>query len=245
MAGGAAGVAPEARCLDGNLPVTVWGDVWVMDWGEYTKFIVALVVIVNPIGAVPVFLSLTDGASIAEQRSVARTAAVAVVLTLIAATLLGDMLLRFFGISVASFRVGGGILILLMAIAMLHARRSGLHQTREEAEEAEEMETVAVVPLAVPLLAGPGAISTVIVASHRAVGWLDFLLLCAGVVLLGALLWFCMFFATPIGRYLGRTGINIATRIMGLLLIAIAVEFITGGLRELLPGLAGALGGGG
>jgi len=208
-------------------------------WEEYVKYLVALLVIVNPLGAVPVFLGLVEGQSQAEQDRSARVAATAVAITLIAALLGGEAVLRFFGIGLPAFRVGGGIVILLMAVAMLHATPSGLHQTPEEAAEAAEKEAVAVVPLAIPLLAGPGAISTVILAAQGSTGWLYSLVLATGPILLALTLWLCLRFAVPIGRRLGKTGVNIATRLMGLILAAIAVEFIAQGLTQLFPALAG------
>ncbi len=93
------------------------------------------------------------------------------------------------------------------------------------------------VPIAIPLLAGPGAISTAIIASNDSTGWLYTLILCLGAALLAPLLWVCLRFAVPIGRRLGRTGVNIATRLMGLMLVAIAVEFIATGIHQLFPGL--------
>jgi multiple antibiotic resistance protein len=205
---------------------------------ELSKFIVSLLVIANPIGAIPVFLALTEDQTPEQKRHTAKIAPLAVAITLIAAILAGNSLLRFFGIDLSAFRVGGGILILLMAVAMLHAKRSGIHQTSEEADEAEEKDTVAIVPLAIPMLAGPGAISTVILATGKSSGPLYTVSLFAGPIILSLALWLSFRFAAPVGRLLGKTGINIATRLMGLVLAAIAVEFITQGLMEIFPVLA-------
>ena len=150
----------------------------------------------------------------------------------------GERILAFFGISFASFRVGGGILVLLIAISMLHARVSPAKQTEEEAQDAAEMEAVAVVPLGIPLLAGPGAISTIIVYAHRGEAFQHYLFLGPGITLV-AITVFLSFRAAPaIAGYLGKTGINVVTRIMGLIMAAIAVEIMASGLKLLFPGLA-------
>src|ERR1022692_4444796 len=139
----------------------------------YLHIFTALFVIVNPIGAIPLFISYTRGQSTAERRIAARTAAIAVAVVLVISIFVGDYLLQFFGIGIPSFRVGGGILILLMAIAMLNARQGGARYTAEEGREGEEKQNIAIVPLAIPLLAGPGAISTTIIYAHKAHSMLD------------------------------------------------------------------------
>jgi MarC family membrane protein len=134
--------------------------------------------------------------------------------------------------------VGGGILLLLMAIAMLHARHSRIQQAPEETREAEEKESIAIVPLAIPLLAGPGAISTVIIYAHRATTWFETGFLLLATLVVAAAVRLALYLANGIGTALGKTGINIVTRLMGLILAAIAVEFIAAGVSHLLPGLA-------
>ncbi|MBI5042051.1 MAG: NAAT family transporter, partial [Gammaproteobacteria bacterium] len=156
---------------------------------------------------------------------------------LVVALLMGESLLNFFGISLDSFRVAGGILILLMAISMLHGGISPAKQTSEEAQDAEEKDNIAVVPLGMPLLAGPGAISTIIIYSHRGHGLLHLALLLSIALSLALLTWVALRAAPAIAERLGRTGLNIVTRIMGLILAAIGVEFMAGGLKQLLPGL--------
>src|SRR5688572_1536924 len=121
-----------------------------LDWTEYTKILLALLVIVNPVGGVPLFASLTAENSAAEKRNIARTASVTVAIVLIVAAIAGESLLTLFGISIASFKVGGAILILLLAISMMHGEKSGEKQTPEEAQEAAYKERIAVVPLAIP-----------------------------------------------------------------------------------------------
>ena len=199
----------------------------------------AVLVIVNPIGAVPLYVTVSSGQSQLERSRVARLTAFSVAIVLTASCVAGESLLSFFGVSMAAFRVGGGILVMLTAIAMFHARLSWSKATPEETREAEQKSGVAVVPLAIPLLSGPGAISTVIIFANQSSNWSDKGFLIAACVMVSLVVWITFRMAMPIGAWLGKTGINIVTRLMGLLLAAIAVEIIAEGLIELLPGLAG------
>ena len=208
-----------------------------LDWAEYTKFFLALLVIVNPVGAVPLFVSMTDQHTIDEKRRIARTASAAVAVVLVLAAIAGQPLLAFFGITIASFKVGGAILILLLAISMMHATPTGEKQTPEEAREAEDKESIAVVPLAIPLLSGPGAISTTIIYSTGRSSLSHILLIIACCLLVSLATWVALRAATPVSQWLGKTGVNIAIRLMGLLLAAVAVEIFTSGILVLLPGL--------
>ncbi len=208
------------------------------EWAEYAKFFAGLLAIVNPIGAIPVFVSLTTNQTTAERYRTALLAAVSVGAVLLAALFTGEAILGFFGISIASFQVGGGILILLIAVSMMHARVSPAKQTAEEAQDAADKESVAVVPLAIPLLAGPGAVSTIIMYAHRVPTRSHYALLSIEILLIALLVWVVFRLAPRLADMMGRIGINVLTRIMGLILAAIAVEFMAGGLRQLLPGLA-------
>jgi multiple antibiotic resistance protein len=171
------------------------------------------------------------------RRRIAALSAFSVAIVLITSCLFGEFLLHFFGVSMAAFRVGGGILVMLVAVAMFHAQLSWSKATPEETREAEHKEDVAIVPLAIPLLAGPGAISTVIIFANQSSTLVhkgSLSLVCA---LVAVVVWITFRMAIPIGKWLGKTGINVVTRLMGLLLAAIAVEIIVSGLGKLLPGL--------
>lgn len=206
---------------------------------EYLKFFVALLAIVNPVGTLPVFINMTAHQSAAARRKNSVMAAVSMGIILLVVLFSGEAILRFFGISVDSFRVGGGILILLMAISMLNAKMSNVRQTREEELDSVERDNVAVVPLGTPLLAGPGAISTVILYAQRYPTPLHYVYLTAVILLLACLV-ACLFRLAPVITSLfGKTGINIVTRLMGLIMAAMGVEFIASGLRHLFPVLAG------
>jgi multiple antibiotic resistance protein len=207
-------------------------------WSDYMRLVVAMLAIVNPIGAIPVFLALTRGQPDAVRNRAAVTAALTVACALTLSIFAGDWVLRAFGIDVPCFQVGGGILLLLMAVSMFHAQPSRSQHTPEEAREAEERETVGVVPLGTPLLAGPGAISTAIIYAQKASNWVEFAVLVSVCLFVAACAWIALRLASPIARILGQTGINILTRLMGLILAAVAVKFITDGIGHLLLGLA-------
>jgi len=212
-----------------------------MDTGtstEYLKSLAALISIVNPVGAIPVFIKLTESQSVAERHATSLRSAVTTGMVLLVSLALGETLLAFFGITIASFRVGGGILIMLIAFSMLHAQTSQTKHTDEEARDSLERDTVAVIPLGIPLLAGPGAISTIILNAQRYSSLPHYLILSAEIVLVALAVWISLRSAPLIAQLLGRTGINIVTRIMGLIMTAVGVEFIATGLKELFPILA-------
>ncbi len=204
-------------------------------WNEYLKFFAALLAIVNPVGAIPIFINLTAEQGDADRRKTGTMAAVSVAVILAVVLFTGESVLKFFGVTVGSFRVGGGILILLMAISMLHARVSQVKQTEEEVSDFADRETGGVVPLGTPLLAGPGAISTVILYAQRYSSSLHYVILLAGIVALALLTWLCFRMAPVMAKALGKTGINVFTRIMGLFMAAVGVEFIANGLKQLFP----------
>ena len=203
------------------------------------KVFVALIALINPLGVLPMFISLTQDFSAVQKQRAIRTAAFTEVAVISTCALLGEQIIKFFGISTASLQVAGGLLILLMSLSMLNAQPSGAKTTAEERDEAEHKDTIGVVPLGIPLLTGPGAMSTVIVLAGKSHHASDYVALIGSGVVIAALVWLTLQMAQPIARFMGRTGINIATRIMGLLVAAVAVEFIVEGLKTMLPALAG------
>lgn len=208
------------------------------DWKTSAEIATALFVITDPIATIPTFITLTAGQTEAERKRTAGITAITVAIVLVLSVFVGEPLLRIFGISIASFRVGGGIVILLMAISMLNARLSRTLSTPEEVQEGAEKEDPAVVPLGVPLLAGPGAISTIVIYAHQAQDVFDTIFLVVAGLFIGLAVWISLRMADPIRKLLGKTGINIISRLLGLVLAAVAIEFIAGGLVQLLPGLA-------
>ncbi|MFM2044629.1 MAG: MarC integral rane family protein [Pseudomonadota bacterium] len=205
-------------------------------WSEYTRFIIALFAILTPFAAIPIYLSLTEGRSERERASTASSAVVTVAVVMLIAAFLGDLILKVLGTSLDSFRVGGGLVLLLMALSMLNAKVSAVQQTPTEASEAERKTAVGVVPLGIPLMAGPGSISAVIIQMQRGDGWQHAALVIACILFVCLLLWISLRLAVPIGNRLGQTGLNIMNRLFGLLLAAVAVEIIANGLRALFPG---------
>ena len=206
------------------------------DLNEYLRFTVTLAAVVDPFLAVPFFLTFTASRSDDERRRLAQVVALTVFIVLAAAVFIGETLLLFIGASLPAFRVGGGLVLLLMALAMLNAQAGGVRQSQAEARELELGELHGVVPLAIPLLAGPGAISTSIIAAEGGgLAHQGTIVLCIAVVCLVS--WLTLRAAHRIAARMGTTGLNVATRILGLLLAAMAVQTMAVGLRQLFPGL--------
>ncbi len=204
---------------------------------SWIKPFIALLAIVNPLGIIPFFIAFTEHFTPAQkQRTIAVSAFSAFVVIAVSA-LIGTDLLRFFGISLPSFKVGGGLLLLLSAISMLNAAPGALRSVPEEVDEAVASDSVAVVPLTIPLLTGPAAISTVIIYADKSHQLLDHLVLVSYGVVIALVVAACFRAAEPLARVLGKTGINVMTRLMGLLLAALAVEMMSDGLLKLFPGL--------
>ncbi len=204
----------------------------------FLQFFLGLVAAVNPVGIMPVFGSLTGHMTLEEKNKTAATANIAVAIILIIALLAGQMLLDLFSISLDSFRVAGGLLLLSIAFSMMSGKLGEDKQNKQEKSEYISREQIAVVPLAMPLMAGPGAISSTIVYGSRYPNMLDTLGIILTVVAFSFCSWLLFRSAPYIVRLLGQTGINVITRIMGLILGALGIEFIANGLRNLFPGLA-------
>ena len=188
--------------------------------------------IVDPIGVVPVFLALVGGADRQEQRRTAAGATVTatVVLSVFAAS--GTAIFHFFGITIPAFKVAGGILLFSMALEMMRAKTSSVKSTPEETSDAHTKEDLAIVPIGIPLLSGPGAIATVIVWASRAHGVAQMLALYASIGLVALLTLLTLLFAGRVVKLFGKTGINVVSRIMGLILAATAAQFVIDGWRD-------------
>jgi multiple antibiotic resistance protein len=206
------------------------------------KPLITLLAIVNPLAIVPFFIHYTQGFSRDLRRRTVLVASFTAFVVIAASALLGLQILAFFGISLASFQVGGGMLLLTSALNMLNAqpaeaKRDG-GEMAEGAQKAAMGASIAVVPLAIPLLTGPATISTVVIYAEQAQTVLQVALLVGYGVVIALATAVCLSLAEVIARVLGRTGINVMTRLMGLILAALAVEVMALGLTKLFPALA-------
>jgi multiple antibiotic resistance protein len=204
------------------------------------KPLIALLAIVNPIGVIPFFIHFTQGFTPQQRRATARVAAFAAFVVIAGSALAGLNIIRFFGISLASFQVGGGLLLLLSAIQMLNAEpaESRKNDLNEGSDKADAGASIAIVPLTIPLLTGPATISTMIIYADKTHHWWQRAVLVGYGVVIGLAVWVAFSLSGRIAGALGKTGINVMTRLMGLLLAALAVEVMSEGLVQLFPGLA-------
>jgi multiple antibiotic resistance protein len=207
---------------------------------DLLKPLVALLAVVNPVGVLPFFIHFTQAFSREQRRHTIRVSALAAGLVVAISALAGTKIIAFFGISIASFQVGGGTLLLISALQMLNAQpaESKPSDASEGREKAEAGASIAVVPLTIPLLTGPATISTMVIYAERTRHWWEQAVL-VGYGLVVALVTFAVFtLSGRIARLIGRTGINVMTRLMGLILAALAVEIMADGLTQLFPVLA-------
>jgi multiple antibiotic resistance protein len=206
------------------------------------KPLVTLLAIVNPLACVPFFIHYTQNFSKQQRKHTILVASFSAFVVIAVSALLGLEILGFFGISLASFQVGGGLLLMTSALSMLNAQPADSRSNPEELQEAEVKSSIgasiAVVPLTIPLLTGPATMSTVVIYADKAQGYLQILTLVSYGVVIALATAVCFALAQPIARGLGKTGINIMTRLMGLILTALAVELIAEGLHKLFPILA-------
>ncbi len=205
-----------------------------MNFSEFINHFVALLVIANPLSALPAVLRVTRNQTMAEKRHTGRVATVAVGVILLMATWIGRPLLLLLGIGLPSFQVAGGIVVFLMALSMLNAEESPIKQTVDESN-SKQSGSGAIVPLAIPMIAGPGAISTLIVNANQFPGVFNQVLLSFSAILVTLVIGVLLYFSSNLERVLGQTGVNVINRLGGLILVAISVQILANGLIQLFP----------
>ena len=216
---------------------------------QIVQIVLAFLVLINPLSALPLFLELTHTCSRRERRRVAQMTAASVFVTIVIFTFSGNLLLKVLGISTGSFRVGGGILVFLIAMSMMskgdnHAKPDlttpddGSGMPAEKREIRPVLGTIAVVPLAIPMIMGPGGSSTVVIYASSVSSYTGLLLITAAGAVVSLISYLSLLAADRISGLLGDTGLAVLNRIMGILLAAVAVEIIVAGLRSLFPQLA-------
>ncbi len=207
-----------------------------MKFTDFVYYFISLLVICSPFSALPALLTLTHGLSDEEKRRTGMIAGMGVGIILIAMTWIGGPVLDFLGITVPAFQVAGGFVVFMLALSMLNAETSRMKQTTEDQKESKQQRhSIAIVPLAIPIMAGPGAISTVIVSVNDNPGVLNQLLLSLCAILVAFVLGVTLYFSTHFEKMLGYRGINIVNRLAGLILAGMAVQTLAKGIIGLFP----------
>ena len=195
----------------------------------------AIFFVVDPLAVLPIFLAMTANETPVQKRGTALRAAITCGITLTVFAAAGTLIFRFFGITLGAFKIAGGVLLFLVALDMMQARQSRTRTTPEEEKEGIEKADVAIIPLAIPLLSGPGSIATVMVLMSRHTGFLYTLPVFASIFVTAVITWLMLRGAEWIERRLSKTFMNVVMRIMGLILAAISVEFVIAGIKDVLP----------
>jgi multiple antibiotic resistance protein len=209
---------------------------------DILKPLIALLAIVNPIGVIPFYIHFTRGFSREQRRRTIYVAAISAFVVIAVSALAGLRIIEFFGISLASFQVGGGMLLLVSSLQMLNAQpaESRGADLAEGSDKVDTGDSIAIVPLTIPLLTGPATISTMVIYAEKTRHWWQLAILVGYGIVIGLSVWIAFSLSGRIARVLGKTGINVMTRLMGLILAALAVEVMSDGLVKLFPGLLGA-----
>ncbi len=194
----------------------------------------AVFFVVDPIAVLPIYLAMTANESAEQKRATAARAAITCCLTLSIFAIAGGLIFRFFGISLGAFKIAGGVLLFLLALDMMQARPSRTKTTPEEQKEGLSKDDVAIIPLAIPLLSGPGAIATVMVLMTRHTELRYAIPVFISIAATGVITWILLRGAHWLESRLSKTFMNVVMRVMGLILAAIAVEFVVAGIRDVM-----------
>jgi multiple antibiotic resistance protein len=211
-----------------------------LNLSEFISLMIALLAILNPIGNVPIYIAMVSDRKRHEQAGIVLQASIAIAVIMILALWIGLAALNVFGVSIAAFRLAGGLIIVLIGLDMLRAKSHGkdYHLTPDQVE-AHRKESIGVVPIAMPIFAGPGTIATIIGHTTDYTSLSAKISITFGCVGLAVLIGIVLWFSPLIARLLGPSGMRVVTRVMGLVLMSIAFEMLSAGLKSLLPGLAG------
>ncbi len=204
----------------------------------FLQALVSLFAMVDPIAGAALFVTLTVNNTPGERRRMARRAALTTFLVLAFFLGFGAWLFALFAVTMSAFRIAGGLVIGFMTLDLLKVTHTGIRATVQEETEAIAKEDISITPLAVPMLAGPGAISTVMILASRH----DGLIVLAAILLVALATWLFLHQAARIIGWLGQTGINVIQRLMGLVVLAVAVQFVQDGVLELVPAIRQAWG---
>ena len=202
-------------------------------WQFWVIAVSSIFFLVDPFAAIPTFLAIAGDETAHRQRYLARRASTACFIVLSVFAAVGPFIFRMFGLTLPAFEIAGGLILLLIGLDMLQARRSSTHETPTETLEGVEKPDASIVPLGIPVLAGPGAISTVMVLIGQSHGWAQTVPVFVAIAFTCIASYLVLAAASRLGKMMGKTGIGIMTRIMGLLLTAIAVQFFVNGLKHL------------
>ena len=214
-------------------PVSLYG----LQHSVYVRFSVlalsSIFFLVDPFAALPTFLAVTAGSDSARRRRMARKASLTALIFLSAFAMAGQYIFKMFGITLPAFEIAGGVILLLIGLDMLEARRSPTQETSGDTEDAASKEDAGIVPLGIPMLAGPGAIASVMVLVGQAQNSWQMVAILASIFITAVICYFVLGNSDKVARALGDTGIRILVRIMGLLLVALAVQYFVNGMADL------------
>ncbi len=206
-----------------------------MGYSDIVKFLVAMIIMMNPLGSLSIFLQLTNRFTLAHQRRTAIKCGISITVIMVITIWIGSQLLDLLGITIASFRFAGGIILLLTGLTMLQSKESPMSHTPEDDIAAEERDSIAIVPVALPIIIGPGAISTLIIASNDYPNAIYKFWLSLFCVILALVMFLILYYGSAIAKCVGESVIKVITRIMGMLIMAIAAGMLANGLTGLLP----------
>ncbi|MBP9792312.1 MAG: MarC family protein [Rickettsiales bacterium] len=203
-----------------------------MDYTIAFKFFAALFAVMNPFTNLPVFMSLTPDQKDSKTKN---QTTIAIIIIMFVALFAGNNLLRIFGVTTGAFEATGGIIIFLMALSMAQGKTSSIHNSGDDEKDGQQKNNPSIVPLAIPILSGPGTIATIIIYHNYLTGTAGLIAASTIILICTLLIWIVFSFANKIKALIGSTGLRVITRIMGIVLGSIAIEMIANGLKDLLP----------